>query len=59
MTNNHKSNVVQINEHEKTNKTFSITEKSKLLESCKSIASKHLKKQLQYMFDNVDDFLFA
>ena len=58
MSNNHKSNVIHINEQEKTEKVFSRTEKNKLLESCKSIASKHLEKQLQYMFDNVDDFLF-
>ena len=58
MSNNHKSNVIHINDQERENKTFSLTEKNKLLESCKSITSQHLKKQLQYMFDNVDDFLF-
>ncbi len=58
MSNNHKSNVIHINDPEKGNKIFSITEKNKLLESCKSITSKHLKIQLQYMFNNVDDFLF-
>ncbi len=55
---NIKNNVVHINNHEPTNKTFSFVEKIRFLDTCKNIASKYLKKQLQYMFDNVDDFLF-
>lgn len=55
---NIRNNVVHINNHESTNKTFSLVEKSHFLDTCKSIAAKYLKKQLQYMFDNVDDFLF-